>query len=390
MSYDFALKKRCSHELKFESVFYDSITGVVKFDKPPANNNVNLYIDGALVPPQGLWSCATLTFTNSGPYRIKKNTNDLLLVKMKGGTTQNVELLTGYVQTSDMVTDLQRKIPDLVFTENSNKITVSSRMPSKGTSFIFADPRWTDKTSSLPNTQRALNTYARLGVIPGRNVYGRQIFPPWSILKDPNSPLESGRIIQILGGLRNHDPVIQISYVTSAESCRRCHGSRMEFDYNILNSTYETVDDADLLSQEFDKFLFTRLGSHWKWNWLGSNLINRIGSKGSTAFSTVNAMLSLDVNQAFITYQNIKSQQDSQFPQQRVSDAEFPYAIRAVNVFTMPDDPTIALVNVAISSRSTEPVTLKRIVGNPNSYTIGANLSAMAGLATVPDFQQRG
>src|SRR5690606_28519206 len=102
------------------------------------------------------------------------------------------------------------------------------------------------------------------------------------------------------------------------------HGTQLEFDYSIVDGTYETVKNTDLLAQEFDKFLHTEIGSHWKWNWLGSSLHSRIGGKGNMGITSATSLLNIDVSQAFKTYQNIKEKQDTGFPQQRVSDAEYP------------------------------------------------------------------
>jgi hypothetical protein len=184
---------------------------------------------------------------------------------------------------------------------------------------------------------------------------------------------ETGLIIQFESPLFNDNPLVQLSYVTSVVDCRRCHGTQIEYDYNIIDNTYETVKDADLLGQEFDKFLFTNIGSHWKWNWLGSGLMNRIGSKGSTAAVSINSLITVDVAQAFRLYQNIKSQQDSRFPFQNVSDAEYPLSLGGINIQVPDQDPTIAFVTTTIVSRSMVPITLKRIVGNPNPFFLTGN-----------------
>lgn len=386
MSYDFALQKLCSHEIRMENGVYDSTLGLVRFRTPPSNQRVSVWVDGVEVPPSGLWSNAFIIFTNPGPYRIKRDENDLLYFRIGNDLPEFIPLITGNVKPSDMATDLSRKIPSLNFSVKRERIVVSSKVPSKGAAFSFVDPRFTDKTESLPTTARVLGAYSKLGIVPGRVATGRMVFPSWTIEKDPLSTWDKDRVVKFGKILPNQYPVVQLSYVTYPTYCRRCGGTRVEFDYNIVGSTYERVEDADLLAQEFDKFLFTRLGSHWKWTWLGSKLIDRIGAKGTTGTTTVSSMLTMDVSQAFAVYQNIKMQQSRNSPAQQVSDAEYPFAIRNVNVNVLPDDPTVALVNVTIACRSLEPVTLKRIIGNPNRYTIGANL----GLATTPDFLLRG
>ena len=386
MSYDFALQKLCSHEIRMETALYNGQTGTIRFRTPPTNQRVSIWIDGVLVPPSGLYSYASLAFMNPGPYRISGGQNDLLYLRIGNEPPAFVQLLTGNVKASDLAKDLALKVPGLAFSVDRERVVIKSRTPVNGAAFTFADPRWTDKTQSLLTTARVLAAYLKLGIVPGRVVTGKLLFPSWTIEKDIFSQSDLDKMVQFHSVIPNQYPVIQLSYVTYAGYCRRCGGTKIEFDYNVMGSTYETVDDADLLSQEFDKFLFTRLGSHWKWTWLGSRLIDRIGGKGTTGNVTVDAMLSMDVNQAFTVYQNIKMQQNQGSPMQRVTDAEFPLSIRNVGVTTMPDDPTVALVGITIISRSSTPVILKRIVGNPNPYSIGANLN----LATNSSFLLRG
>ena len=386
MSYDFALQKLCSHEIRMETGLYDGTRGTVSFRTPPSNQRVGVWIDGVNVPPMGLWSYATLIFTNSGPYRIRRGENDLIYMRVGNEPPSFIQLLTGNVRASDLVKDLALKIPSLVFSVQRERVMIQSRIPTRDAAFSFMDPRWTDKTQSLPTTARVLAAYSRLGIVPGRIAAGRQLFPSWTVEKDTLSSWDMDRVVQFHGKISNQSPLVQVSYVTHPTYCRRCGGTKVEFDYNVMGSTYESIDGVDLLAQEFDKFLFTRLGSHWKWTWLGSKLIDRIGGKGATAFTTVNAMLSMDVNQAFIVYQNIKMQQSQNTPAQQVTDEEYPTSMRAVNVQTLPNDPTVALVGITLVCRSLKPITLKRIVGNPNPYTIGANL----GLATNPSFLLRG
>jgi len=394
MSYDFALQKICSHEIRMENGLYDSETGTVRFGTPPSNQQVGVWIDGVLIPQSGLWSHATIVFTNPGPYRINRGQNDLLYMQVGQNPPMFVQLLTGNVPASDLVKDLTLKIPSLNFSTVRGRVMIQSKTPLNGAAFSFMDPRWTDKTQSLPATARTLGAYSRLGIVPGRVATGRMLFPPWTIEKNTMSSWDMDRMVQFHGKIPNQKPVVQLSYVTYPNYCRRCGGTRVEFDYNVMGGTYETVVDTDLLAQEFDKFTFTRLGSHWKWPWLGSRLIDRIGGKGATSQTSVGAMLSMDVNQAFTVYQNIKMQQSQNSPAQQVSDAEYPLALRSVNVSTLPDDPTIAIVSISLVSRSLVPVPLNRIVGNPNPYTIGDNLglaiNPKAMLSANPSFLLRG
>lgn len=377
MSYDFATEKVCSHEVSLEASEIDISKTYISFRKQPTNNRVTLYIDGFLVPPSGLVSTPSLPFINAEPYRIISGVSDLIYLRMGADSPRLIQLIPGHsVRAADLVKDLRLKVPTLNWNVVNKHVVASALAPNSGTVFSFPDPRWTDKTQSLPTTARILGAYQQLGIVPGRAVTGRKLYPGWQILPDPTSPDETGKILKLESPLFNSDPLIQLSYVTDLSNCRRCHGTQIEFDYNITDNSYETVQNTDLMAQEFDKFVFTRLGSHFRWSWLGSQLIDRIGSKGSTAAATVNSLITLDISKAFQTYQNIKSQQDSKFPFQAVSDSEYPLSLVGINVQVPPQDPTIAIVTTTIVSRSRIPVPLKRMIGNPSPFTILGNPQA--------------
>jgi hypothetical protein len=373
MSFDFALEKPCPHQVLFETVTLDpTFQTTIRFQRPPFSQLVTLYINGVQVPQTGLYSTASLPFSNPAPYRIISGQSDMFYFQLGQETPFFIQLNPGVsVSANDLAADLNGKLPGgLLAAVQNNRVIVSTPTPINGRAFTFVDPRWSDKTSSLITTARTLGAYSALGIIPGRVVSGYKLFPSWGLARDPLSPLETDRIIQLSEPLRGNQPIVQANYQTTASQCRRCFGIRIEFDYNIVNSTYETVENADLLAQEFDKFLFTQIGSHWKWPWLGSNLINRVGGKGTTGLVNVSALLTSDVTSAFATYQNIKQRQDANFPFQQVSDAEYPLQLTNVSAQQAQDDPTTFLVSASVVSRSRTPVQLTRIIGLPNPLTV--------------------
>ncbi len=393
MSFDFALEKACPHQVLFEVVQLDNVyQQVIRFQRPPFSQNVTLYINGVQVPPSGLYSPASLPFFNPAPYTITQGKSDLLLFKSGQQTPMFIQLNSGVnISAANVARDLGGKLPGYSVTVENNRVVISTPSAVNGPAFTMSDPRWTDKTSSLPTTARVLGAYSALGIIPGRVVSGYKLFPSWQLVKDPTSPVETDRIIQLTEPLRNAQPIVLANYQTNASQCRRCFGVRIEFDYNIVNNTYETVQNADLLAQEFDKFLFTVIGSHWKWPWLGSNLINRVGGKGTTALSNVSAMLTSDISTAFATYQSVKQQQDANYPFQQVSDAEYPLAITNVSAQQAQGDPTTFLVSANVISRSQTPVTLTRVVGQPNPLSIlGSDPTANLLYASNNNFLLRG
>lgn len=388
MSFDFATQQLCSHEVYFEVLELDQVSRrTANFLRPPASNRIDVYVDEALVPPTGLYSKASIPFARPGPYKIRTNQNDLIYIRIGFESPRFVQLIPGSkVRAADLAKHLQQQIPELVITAGDERVYFETLDPTGGTAFSFPDPRWTDTTSSLPTTVRTIAGFSTLGITPGRYVRGRRIYPGWTIEDDPSSFIGE-KYLRFASALPTNDPTIQVNYVTTAVNCRRCHGSKFEFDYSILGDTYEEVRDLDLLAQEYDKFIFTKLGSHFKWQWLGSNLIDRIGSKSTPNTA---ALVTVDVNQAFATYQSIKEQQDQQFPAQRVSDAEYPYSLGNLSVQINPDDPTIAEVVATVITRSQDPVKFNRIVGNPSPFSLTGDPIQNLRLDPSWNFRKRG
>ncbi len=372
MSYDFATLKICPHQVHFEQFSLGADRRTSPFPRPPSSSEVAVYVDREYVPRGGLYSYAELPFASPEPYRIRRGVNDLIFVSLGFEAPRLVQLTPGSVPAKDLALELQRQFPELLVEVRNKRVVMRSLQRLNGMAFQFHDPRWTDSTSSLPNTGRVLGAYAALGVVPGRAVTGRRLFPSWQVVRDASSPLSADRVLVFDDPIRNADPIVEVSYVTAPQYCRRCDGTLIEFDYSVLNSTYESVSGTDLLAQELDKFILTRAGSHWKWPWLGSGLVDRIGGKGSTGVANINALIAVDVSQAFSNYQSIKQIQDTQTPQQRVSDAEYPVQLSSIDVQQLPDDPTVAIVIATVVSRSREPVYLKRVIGNPSPFNLTA------------------
>ncbi len=379
MSFEFATNAVCSHQVRFEAVPLDPTSRAsAKFPKPPNTSGVSVYVDRVPVPEGGLWSRAELPFSNPGPYRIHRGQNDLLLMSVGFDVPRLFQLTPGpAVSASDMALGLQKQMPDFLVEARNRHVVISTRNPVRGTGFQFHDPRWTDRSRSLPTTGRILGAYSQVGIIPGRAATGKRLFSGWSVQRDLTSPLIQDRILMFDDPLPNADPLIELNYATAAPYCRRCFGTKVEYDYTRENGTYAVVRNTDLLAQEFEKFLYTKIGSHWKWNWLGSGLFDRIGGKGSTGSVNASSLIAIDVSQAFATYRRMKTQQESSFPQQKVTDGEFPLQLDSVDVQQLPDDPTVAVVTTVIISRSQVDIPLQRVVGSPSPFGVSGDPSAM-------------
>lgn len=369
MSFDFALAKLCEHRVFNEYLTLDPFSrNTLKFLKQPMNDSVQLYMDGVMVPREGLYSSPEF-ISGKSPFRVYKNKNDLLRIKISNLPVITIEIPADRNWSAkDAAVFLSKLIPSLSIKCLGGRLIFRSL---DGSPFSFPDPRSEDRNSSNPDTLRILSTYLLFGIKPGRIFTSSQLVPPWDVVKNPNSYVDEAAIV-FGTPIRNSNPVFEVSYFTSSQDCRRCSGSNIEYDYSIIGGEFERISNLDLMVQEFDKFLFTRQGSHWKWGWLGSRLSDRVGGKANVAGAPASSLIQLDVQQAFQNYRNIKLAQDK-VGFQRVSDSEFPLSISSLNVQSSDLDPTIVTVKLEVKSRSSEPVELVRVVDGGNSYFISGN-----------------
>jgi hypothetical protein len=376
MSYDFYIEKVCSHTIVDELCELDSSTwDRFAFGRRPSHLKCEIRMDGELIPESGLYSRAEVIFSKPEPYRIIANRNDLILFKNGDQAVRTIKLPPGILSAHTLSRYLLDFAPDLDWRVENGRVVVKTPRPNNGIAFSFPDPRWTDKSAALISTSRILNAYSLLGINPGRAASGRKIFPGYKVILDPANFVEQ-YIVVFETPIPNFVPTLTVTYTTLAPFCGRCQGSRIEYDYSVVTGGYDIVRNADLLRQELNKFIFTIKGSHWKWPWLGSNILNKIGTKSNPLNATYSPLLTLDISNAFNSYQSIKRQQDVYFPAQKVTDAEYPYNLIGINV-TTGDDPTTYYALIDVQSRSFQPLQLTKELSTPDPIQLTSSPSGL-------------
>lgn len=149
--------------------------------------------------------------------------------------------------------------------------------------------------------------------------------------------------------LRTFDDIFEISYYTDSINCPRCLGQRVEDDFAFSNTgRLITVIGNQKLLQHVRKFVFTVLGSNPFHPSIGTTLDSLIGQKISNI-----DFLSLKVTEEInTTLRGYLDRQINQATVQEVTDAEFLYQIRDIQVLQDQNDPTIVRVTVTVSNRT--------------------------------------
>ncbi len=360
MSYDFSTNKKCSHIIAFEDVVIDN--GSIIIDVPFNNNSVSVYFNGKKIEKSGLWSTPEC-FIKRKNFKIDKF-NNILSYKL-GSAYKTVTLSSGLFSQGDFVKMISKKTNELRFSIENDMIVIRLDDSLIGNyTLSFPDPLWIDKSNSLPETQVILKTYNTLGILPGRVYVSKKLVPGWFLKKVNDGVLEKQAIV-FDGEIKNSNPSVSVTYTTFVGYCKRCAGTGYEHDYSVGGSgQFNVVKNIDLLTQEFDKYLFTDIGSHWKWRWLGSNMNSLVGSKNLLGQSR--SSIDNSVRKAFETYKSMKREQLKIYTQ-NVTDYEMPTSIESVSVEQDQNEPTAVNVSISVNTRSRNVIEVSKEIDIPGA-----------------------
>ena len=119
----------------------------------------------------------------------------------------------------------------------------------------------------------------------------------------------------------------EVTYFTARETCPRCHGIGIEYDYvPYLDGDPDIVENEELLVQMVEKIILTILGTDPFAGWYGTDLLTLVGTK---IVDFIQREISRQISTALSRLQNIHAQQQRV---QQVTDAEFLAPLDQVNV----------------------------------------------------------
>lgn len=359
MSFDRQLDQLCTHGVAEEALFLQPDRQTIIPLRPIGSAaSVRVRFNGeAMIPPWGYHVPAVAKGSKRGPFTITSGVNDTLVIGMDGSADRTLTIPPGnQVRAEVLVRQLNQALGVSAFTVGAGR---KIRLRSEN---IGPDSKLVLRTSStLAET---------LGFSTNRYWTGQTVCPAWTIVRDPNSLNDlPNRFIVFDSPLKGSQDYVEVSYVTVREECRRCGGLGVENDWRYSNTgnTGEVRDEA-LLIQENLKAVYTVQGSNPFHRWYGSNIINTIGRKLSSA-GLVQNLIVADIQESFRRWQTIKKKQEEEIGQE-VSDAEYPFNILGVTLEQSQQDPTVVFVNVTIQNRSTQPIQLSRGLKLPEPLDI--------------------
>jgi len=307
------------------------------------------------IPFEGVQTAATVRGTKRGPFSFTSSTN-VLHVIMNQGTVQTLTLpIASRMAPVQVAGLLNQQLTGAAFSvvNDSLALTTSEKGPSVSL-FLRAD-----------STAAAV-----FGINVNREFRGQQVIPGWTLVSDPTTLADRPtRLVVFDRPLNSSTDMIELSYTTIREECRRCGGSGFENDWRFdISGNSVLIGNEDLLVQEVQKILYTQIGSNPFQPKYGTGILDTIGKKLAAGGFTQNLILA-DVTSAFARWQGIKRAQEEDVGQ-IVTDREFPFRLLSVNIQQSAADPTVIFLDITIQNRSNEPIQLTRGLKIPQALQV--------------------
>jgi phage baseplate assembly protein W len=332
MSQDLKLKHVCPHRVLCERLALSQDRQTLRTVQPPSSSRVTVHINGLDVPSTGMRSRASVRTPIPQPYTIPANT--VLEVQVDQRATQQITLPAGTrVLASTLATYLNPLMSQVNVTAEDGRVYFEHMEEGPQTSLLFSNAQ----------------ANAILGLPALRRYQGKEIYPSWTLVRDPRSPVPSDRIIRFGKPLKTLDDRFEVSYTTRRELCRRCSGLGIENDLR-----YDTqgdpifVENQFLLLQEVEKIVFTIQGSNVFHRWYGTRLFDLIGTK-ITNGQFLETQLVSEIQTTLERYRQIKEDQSLI---QEVTRAEQLNRIVSLTVEQDQRNPTIFRVDLVLENRA--------------------------------------
>jgi len=369
MSFDFGLAHPCPHLTIEEVVVLETDRMSLLPKQPIASARLRLTAGSVLIPPSGVMSAAMLRGALSGPFRILKGSQQILLqtrtqslttplpLGSRISTEAVASLLTKAAQTAAMNVEIRAEDGYLVLTDTSEQ-GPSSRVAVRG------------------------SAAAAVGFGGQFQARGHEIYPPWGFAEVPDVTTTLGlairkissRYIRFVRPLRTN-PIFRLTYTTVQGKCRRCGSAGIENDFKVLSTGgFLLVRNEDKLNQGMLKILSTLKGSNPYHPEYGTDLLRRIGLKAIGP--NVNTITE-DVTKAASLFQRT---QEIQARFQEVTAQERLGSVLSINTTPIPNNPTVFEVMLVATTNANTPVVIRTVYAAPGTAALAGSNGLSLGL----------
>lgn len=357
MSQDIRLTWRCPHQVLEEVVTLGEDRRSLPTRAPvAATGSVRVSVNDELViPPEGLYTAAQISSTDSGPFDIPEGGDVLEVTTVTGTVTYSFEVVNRARLTTDQIVRqlISGGFQDFLRVENINGHLVFTDLSASGPgSFVKVRGTAAVFLGFGGDTKESVLCGIAINPTRQRTAHGKLLYPGWDLYVPDPTAYQVMRYPRFHARLRVN-PVIKVSYVTELRQCPRCGGRYLENDYRF-NETGDAllVINEDLLHQAALKIVFTERGSNPYHPYYGTKLYEKVGSKAITGVAT---LINEDVRRALARFQALQQEQGKY---QAVTPKERLYRVLSVRTLNVEEDPTAFVVEVIIQNASAEPIVL--------------------------------
>ncbi len=369
MSYDFHLAHPCPHLTIEETVPLGADRVSLIPRQPIANSRLRLTANGITLPQTGLLTGATITGALSGPFRILKGSEDLIL----RNRTEELKVplpIGSRIETSVLRTFLTKALAGA---------TVHIQVEDQDGFLVLKDSLEEGLSSRISVRGPAAQA---IGFAAQYQAKGHALYPAWNFAEQPLLITTSGLKVQTISSryIRfvrpiQTNPIFRLTYTTMQAKCRRCLGTGIENDFTVLASgSFLEVRNEDKLNQGVLKILSTLRGSNPFHPEYGTDLLRRIGLK---ALGPNINTITEDVSRALALYQRI---QEIQAKYMDVTAQERLGSVLSVTTTPSPRDPTVFEVVIVATTNANTPVVIRTVYAAPGTAALAGSNGLSLGL----------
>lgn len=345
MSYDLHIAHACPHYIRYERVGVTN--GVLVSTKSPISGIGLLEIrrDGVILSQEGNLREAYTVTPQPSPFRVREG-KDKLSIKTTNG---NIKEIT---------------IPAKIYTAESLHKYLQSEISEIGVFLEGKHIRFTDNSLGVGFTLSG-SVLTSMGYSTQKQVVkSKRVTPSWSLIRRLNGYdiLFSKEI--------SPEGLIDVSYTTAKEYCRRCNSTGVENDIRWgEDGQLEYLTETDLLYQNVAKAVLTEIGSNPYHTYYGSNALGLLGRKVNSGTAMA---LRESVTQSLskiIDVQRLQKQIQSLSPEEQL------LGIESVRVEQIGNDQTSLLCNIVVRSGAGRPVSVNVVFAVPGSIPLNGDLT---------------
>lgn len=344
MAYDLHIGHACPHIIRYERASLEGERVISPRSPISGEGLLQIRRDGVVLNPDGNKREAVVVAPLNAPYRIRSGKNELT-IETTSGFSSTITIPPKIYQKDSLAQFLSGKLGDI-------------QVQREGVSLKF-----TDLFHGVGFTLRG-SALSALGFNQSKVVVKtKTLTPKWKLQK---------RLVGydlVFDKPLRPEGLLDISYTTPKEQCRRCDGTGVENDLRFDDyGETQKLNGTDLLYQTVAKAVLTHKGTNPYHEFYGSNVFSLIGRKSSLGVGEAIRQSVTEALNKIQDQQRLQAQLQTLYPEEKL------LGVLAVTVQQVGDDLTHYLCNIVVRSGAGRPVSVNVIFAVPGSIPLNGDL----------------